>query len=770
MDSRLRSLNQGRVFTQKDSNGDSRCAPSVVRMAVRWSLLTLGAVCLLPASVLGAALDSDGDGIFDALEIGPDAEHPLDTDGDGLPNYLDSDSDNDGIPDKEELESIYLPDSLCWDHNGDDGTTFDARIGADIFSDVANVSPIVFGSGLQVPTSHFEFVLSAADTANHAQAILNEDYAELQFDLLTEATLDAVSHGLAPASWGATAAGDYQLAVELSTDGFQQSSLVYDDGYMPSPDDEYAYVYRPVLRELRAGERYTVRLYVFNEQNQFSTEDTITLDDVCLYLTVVQRRVVDSDTDTLPDYLDLDSDNDGIDDAVEVGDDSTQPVDTDGDGIPDFRDLDSDGDGLADAVERGSAESGPRDTDSDGVPDYRDTDSDDDGINDRLEVGVDFSNPIDSDGDGIPDYLVNPDLLDSDNDGILDVREIDLARNDGDSDGDGLPDHQDRDSDGDGVSDAHERNAIGGDPRDSDYDGVVDYLDLDSDNDGLTDAFEVTGSDTDGDGRVDAAADNDFDGIDDMLAASERALPDSDGDGFADHLDRDSDNDGLSDGFESTGGMLPGGNADLLGSAPDNNADGLSDVADVNRFLDTDDDGLPNRLDSDSDGDGVSDLVEAGGSDIDGDGVQDAWLDSDRDGIADAYDVDVVGGSDLDNDGIADAVDADYINHRDTDGDGIVDSFDEDPFGLGYVPHRIAGEVVSVDTIPDVDGDGLPDYLDGASAAERAGAPGNIKTGVDGYNGCSLGGDRAGLFDPVYWVLSVFSLLGLSRRRRHVPG
>ena len=92
----------------------------------------------------------------------------------------------------------------------------------------------------------------------------------------------------------------------------------------------------------------------------------------------------DTDMDGVADYLDLDSDNDGISDAIEacgditvvlenctldfdgngdyvivngmstgmlVGTCTDAPIDTDGDGIPDFQDLDSDGDGCSDAME-----------------------------------------------------------------------------------------------------------------------------------------------------------------------------------------------------------------------------------------------------------------------------------------------------------------------------------------------------------------------------------------------------------------------------------
>ena len=63
--------------------------------------------------------------------------------------------------------------------------------------------------------------------------------------------------------------------------------------------------------------------------------------------------LTDNDGDTIPDYLDLDSDNDGVPDRIEAGDEhlSTPPKDYDGDGIPDFRDTDSDNDGVLDGDE-----------------------------------------------------------------------------------------------------------------------------------------------------------------------------------------------------------------------------------------------------------------------------------------------------------------------------------------------------------------------------------------------------------------------------------
>ncbi len=92
-------------------------------------------------------------------------------------------------------------------------------------------------------------------------------------------------------------------------------------------------------------------------------------------------------------------------------------MDLDGDGIPNFRDLDSDGDGIDDAVEAGDSdkltppyvcpnEINPvtGEVEPDTYADYADADSDNDGLSDGVEVsiGTDVCG-IDTDGDGLSD-------------------------------------------------------------------------------------------------------------------------------------------------------------------------------------------------------------------------------------------------------------------------------------------------------------------------------------------------------------------------------
>ncbi len=75
------------------------------------------------------APDSDNDGIPDVVEKGSDPDNPTDSDGDGTPDYQDTDSDDDGIPDATEAgndpttpqdtDGDGIPDHLDQDADGD---------------------------------------------------------------------------------------------------------------------------------------------------------------------------------------------------------------------------------------------------------------------------------------------------------------------------------------------------------------------------------------------------------------------------------------------------------------------------------------------------------------------------------------------------------------------------------------------------------------------------------------------------------------------------
>jgi gliding motility-associated-like protein len=119
------------------------------------------------------------------------------------------------------------------------------------------------------------------------------------------------------------------------------------------------------------------------------------------------------DADKIPDFLDVDSDNDWVPDYIEGHDANT-------DGKPDFtlsgKDVDADGqdDGF-DTVNRYTSQltnmtgsnAAMQDSDKDGLTDWRDENDDDDNYLTRFEdlnVDGDYSND-DTDSDGHPEYL-----------------------------------------------------------------------------------------------------------------------------------------------------------------------------------------------------------------------------------------------------------------------------------------------------------------------------------------------------------------------------
>lgn len=162
---------------------------------------------------------------------------------------------------------------------------------------------------------------------------------------------------------------------------------------------------------------------------------------------------LDSDGDGVPDAIDIDDDNDGIKDVDEGA------GDFDGDGIVNRLDLDSDNDGLSDIIEALGVDSDTNgrvdnfvdvngdgfhdpldqnpwalpDTDGDGNKDFLDVDSDGDGVTDTTEAGL-----TDVNGDGAIDGFTDPDGDGWDNNATAVLSAGGLV----DSDGDGTPDYR----------------------------------------------------------------------------------------------------------------------------------------------------------------------------------------------------------------------------------------------------------------------------------------------------------------------------------------
>lgn len=245
----------------------------------------------------------------------------------------------------------------------------------------------------------------------------------------------------------------------------------------------------------------------------------------------------------------------------------------------------------------------------------------------------------------------------------------------GDSDNDGVADVDDADDDNDTIPDDVEGTV------DTDGDGIIDCLDLDSDNDGISDLYEVIAGtslqpliDADKNGVLDAGVSVGNNGLVDVAeqgdesAISITSSVDLDGDGIRDQQDLDSDNDGIPD-------VLEAGSSDFDFNGKydfflDLNGDGIADRLTATPIIprDTDLDGVDDYRDLDSDNDGLSDRLETSNTDTDGDGMVDEFVDVNIDGLHDPYTSEFAGVPDTDRDGFPDYRDTD------SDGDGVSDA------------------------------------------------------------------------------------------------
>ena len=598
--------------------------------------------------------DTDSDGLDDAYDddLGGAANSNgitvaewINTDGsltnsDTIPDYLDIDSDNDGIPDNIEAQTT---------------TSYTAPNG------------VPGANGLD---SAYDFNDSFANTGLATTLINTDGDAEPDYR-----DTDADGDGTNDDAEGRTGTPTW-VGTDTDGDGL-------DDGY-DNVDTSGSGVFdvNDDISDPETGGLIDV------------DADVSTGGDVDYRDTLVGQ---DTDGDGIVDSIDIDDDNDGILDTVEG-----EVADFDGDGIPNSLDMDSDGDGILDNVEAqtssgfqappttgieaavganglfsiyenndtaGATGLTTENSDTDSNPDYLDIDSDDDGIPDNVEaqtttgytapsgtiglngVDVNYENndtftatgldPNNNDGTDEPDYRDT----DSDNDATSDADESGITLNAGvlgtDSDGDGLDDiYEGSDSTGGEAFDANDEiDDPVNDLLDADGDGSttgdVDYRDdfifIDTDGDGVADSIDI---------------DDDNDGI---LDINEDAAGDADFDGIMNSLDIDSDDDGIPDNVEAqqtVGYIAPSGSGSGITDA---DGDGLDDNYDSNTSdtstaasiglvaVNTDNitgnntDANPDYLDTDSDGDGTLDINENGnasaltGTDTDGDGLDDAF-------------------------------------------------------------------------------------------------------------------------------------------------
>ncbi|WP_370292538.1 OmpA family protein [Thalassolituus sp.] len=563
--------------------------------------------------------DTDGDGIGNATEVaaGTDPLNPddagTDTDDDGIPDNIDTDDDNDGVNDEDDAFPKDPNETTDTDNDGT-GNNADSDDDNDGYSDedenTAGTDPLDSGS---VPSDNDgDGVSDATDPDDDNDGLSDEDEDALGTDPNdSDSDGDGVDDGT-------EVGGDPSDPVDSDGDGTPDVSDPDNDSDMDGLSNivESLIGSDPLSRDsdsddYRDDEELAVTLSGSDSDND-GIDDAMDADDTGMPDEngdgIADFAVLDTDGDGEPNLIDTDSDNDGTPDVAE------SMTDEDADGIADLLDPvtalgggDSDGDFIPDAIECCS------DTDMNGQPDYMQEDSDNDWLDDVVEAGI---SGVDADLDGYDDIYdaeVNGDTTngpDLNGDGINDLwRPID-------TDGDGLPDYRDTDSDNDGISDQEE--SVNG-----------SYPDNDADADGIPD-------------RVDAASgpdggDSDGDGIPDALECADGYpyCKDTDGDHTPDYMETDADDDGIPDMYDN----------DIVTGGGDSDGDGISDKdecpAGYPDCADTDGDGTPDYLDTtddsaspapgntDSDGDGLTDEEEEqlgtdpDNADSDGDGIND---------------------------------------------------------------------------------------------------------------------------------------------------
>jgi len=622
------------------------------------------------ANVSPANSDADGDGLDDAFDNDdtqfnpsngqtpadfPDLDNPggdrdwrqvLDTDNDGFPDYVDVDDDNDGITDAVEqgCEVIYVnlftgTIDVSYSAGYALSSTKDYVALQQPAGDVSPLVPDVYINAYDVETGRAEFFYTFPEPVYlHVDANGVITISFYYYDNIANST------------------GDYLDTMEFKLDT-ESETLSYTYTFTDDEKSELdAGHWIPITIQFDVTADSFVKITGFNvdiEANSDGVGSSFNAASSEVYAIAMEQisgcsGSLDTDADNVPDFKDLDSDNDGIYDIVETGHASS----------------DLDGDGRTNNISLGN----------NGMDDNLESD-------DTQTATINYT-LVDSDLDGKLNHLD----LDSDNDAIPDNIEAQKTENYVAPSGD--------DTDYNGVDDAYDSNGTPLLPVNMDGDSKEDYLDLDSDNDGLYDIIESGNvyNDTDGDGRTNKTVgnnglDDNVDSDDSFSAQINYTVPNTDSNGGANYVDIDSDDDGIVDNIEAQSTdayVAPSGN--------DTDQNGVDDQYDTNGTplfpVDTGIDGAFDYADNDTDNDTFSDALEAW--DTDNDDVADTVpdnADADADGLDDAYDNDdtqlnPTNGQvptdfpDLDNPG----GDRDWRERieDDTDEDGWVDSKDLD--------------------------------------------------------------------------------------------
>lgn len=405
------------------------------------------------ATIAGCGLPVESNNI-------PVSSCSLDTDNDGVNNNIDLDNDNDGLTNCQEsygdvnfnftnspigsiqigdyintyLETVTTAGSVT-----PSATPFIAEANGNFVTEAAT------GKGNSVTyTANFNNPISLA--IEYASVLTNPGNALSQdTEIRISCPVDKTFTILNP---------DNQLLIDTNYDGVFESGVTQFSSFEIRFRLNNAVSLTPENSTFRIKASLINLLTITNINLTDSNTSRVTLKLVATCVPkdsdgdgIPDQNDYDSDNDSIPDYYEsqganfvarsnIDANNDGIDDAFGTG---IVAVDTDGDGVPDYLDLDSDNDGIFDIIESGSPgnqnntngimignfgtnglhnslETSPNsgiinytiaDSDNDGIWNFIELDSDDDGCFDTIEAGFEDNNNDGILGSDVPTNIVD---------------------------------------------------------------------------------------------------------------------------------------------------------------------------------------------------------------------------------------------------------------------------------------------------------------------------------------------------------------------------
>ncbi|WP_243641601.1 DUF11 domain-containing protein [Maribacter algicola] len=240
-----------------------------------------------------------------------------DFDADGIVDVVDLDDDNDGILDCTESNATITNGTFGWYLNTPSGTlamdnTSNPELNSWFLSSTSNLSY----SGITASTPFSAVQIDNMPSTSLEEALYNNDYIEVSFttaDNLSNPILHDINWG-----WYQPSGGDsYTMSAFLSADGFISSILTKEDLVITNNATTYQVfdLMDQTFIPLSPDTTYTLRVYVYNQIDDDGANYSF-FDDI--NFTISSCRGMDSDSDSVIDSYELDSDNDGCSDSNEA--------------------------------------------------------------------------------------------------------------------------------------------------------------------------------------------------------------------------------------------------------------------------------------------------------------------------------------------------------------------------------------------------------------------------------------------------------------------